>query len=1165
MRLGRGSDETRAGATMRLARLGLCVGACAVALLVTSAPALAAPVTIGFEDLAAGTHVTNQYATSGGIPEGPTFETPGAAGFSEWTSAECGAGHVSSSYAHAGGQSLKADGCGGGEFWGTSTFFAMGYTTDSVSFYLDDNGVSSPSATAVTTAFDVNHHIVAQVTTTLSSIWNQVSVTSATDNIAYVAVELGAVDGNTGSPTGVSEGAGNSYLYLDDLTYDPPSSPPAASFSIGADPAGAATADGASVNVTIPVNWFNNPNPSAYPVTLAATTPTGVTASFSPNPTSSGSATLTLAVADSAPTGEWSVTVTGTQGALSSSVTIPFGISSPFTVVNPGQLTLAPCTPRALKLSVDTASSFTQPVTISVATGNQSQVRITGISGPDGPGTVTDASDASVTVTPSGGSATATVDLAVPSGAVPSAAASVDVTAQAAGFQSQSNDSGTLAIETGQIDHVYSAGTTYTPSSVHTSWLTQAGSSITLVGGGFCPGSTVYIGDANNPVAPTSLASDGTSLTFSTPLGATTGQIGVIPSEHALITGPSLTVRTFRNTWGFSIKNGNYHTLLSQDMEDQLFGIDQTNWNVFGWLVRKPEAYEFQTITNNHVPGGLCFGFGYASLEFFDKPADMSIFPTSGGNDPWHIDTSTPALKQSLINFIVERFSLQFTDQLIPIEVNAVAGIHGTNDDLNAIKAGLASGEPVLIGMIHWNGASIEGHTVLAYRTEQLPDGSTAVDVVNSNEPYLTSEESNAAAHDSREFTNSQIIIANGNWTFPEGAEFQGSNGQPWSGSEADLVIYPHSVLPIINGQTPALPNVLTGTLMVAFGSSSDGVTQLSGSGGGELFKRRKLAPRSSWPAGAAPLPSFTSARGPLQLVGLSSAARGTVTAAVSRGRGGGAMSMYLPGLEATLNAGVHAGQLDHVSVNPHADEIGYTAGAPTPLGGTLLSAPTGASTAAAAQHRPSDRVVRFQTTAARGGGDTVALPRSGQFTLTHLGAAASLSVTLGAFAADGQPIAVTVPTLRLAPGSSVQVAPSSWSALGSSPIRITVTVHGHRTTRTVRGTLQGRRFATVRKASLGSVAHGRYGARVALRVAHAPTGSWLSIAVTVLRGRRTVAVAKPVQLIGAGLRSATARLALPRRLARGRYSLRVRLLEATVHGAIQGSVVVSRTLAVRT
>ncbi len=1151
----------------RLMRTCILLALVLVMCLALCQSALASPITIGFEDQNPATLITNQYATPSGIPEGPTFSTPAAAGFGNWTTGVCGAGHITGAYAHSGSQSLKLDGCATGEFWATSTFFSLGYTTAAVSFYVAEDGtiLNGSHDTVVSTAFDLNHNIVEQVTTTLGPqsgpSFQQVQLTSTSDSIAFVAVEHGIVDGNTSSPTGVAEGAGNTFLYLDDLTYDPPASPPAASFALGASPAAVATTEGGSVTVELPINWANNPDPSAYPVTLAASVPPGVTAAFSQNPSSTGSSTLTLTVADSAPIGPTSVTVTGTQGSLGSQVTIPLGISAPFEVVNPPSVTLAPCTPKALNLSVSTGSNFTTPLTISVDTTSQPQVRITGISGPGGPGTVADSSHASVTMTPSGGVATATLDLAVPSGAVPSSAARFVVTAQAASFPAHSNDAGTLAIETGEIDHVYTTGSTFTPPSVTTTWLGQAASSITLVGAGFCPGSTVSIGDPDMPLAPSSIAADGTSLTFSTPIGATTGPITVVPSEHSTIGGPSLTVRTFRNTWGFPIANGDFHTLLSQDMEDELFGKDETNINVFGWLVRKPEAYEYQTITNNHVAGGLCFGFAYSSLEFFDHPADMSQFPTNGGNDPFHIDTGNASTQQSLVDFLVERFSLQFTDQLIPYELNAVLGVHGTNDDLNAIESGLAAGEPVMIGMIHWQGASIAGHTVLAYRTEQLPDGSTAVDVVNSNEPYIPAEESNPAQHDSREFTNSQIIIKDGNWTFPEGQDFAGSGGQPWSGSEADLVVYPHDALPIINGQRPKLPNVFTGAVMVAFGSSGDAVTQLSGTSG-QLFAHGALAPQSSWPRGAAPVPAFTSAGGPLQLVAIDPSQAGPLTATVDRHTGGGAMDVRLPGLEASLQAGVHTGQLDKVSVDPHADAISYSSTAPgTPLSGTLLS--SAGSTAATAGTSLSDRVVKFDTTVAHASTDTIAFPSGGQLTVAHSGKPASLALTLSSFAADGQPVAVALPAIRLAAGETVQVDPAGWRALAGRPIRLVEKRHGRRTTVVVRGRMLGRRVAAIRSAGIARQAGGHYEARVTLRVGSVAPGAWLSIAASILRGHRTVATATPLSLSGASLHSGSSELALAGTVPHGRYTLLVRVLEAG-GGPASGSVLVTRSVHVR-
>ena len=86
----------------------------------------------------------------------------------------------------------------------------------------------------------------------------------------------------------------------------------------------------------------------------------------------------------------------------------------------------------------------------------------------------------------------------------------------------------------------------------------------------------------------------------------------------------------------------------------------------------------------------------------------------------------------------------------------------------------------------------------------------------------------------------------------------------------------------------------------------------------------------------------------------------------------------------------------------------------------------------------------------------------------------------------------------------------------------------------------------------------------VSLHVRRAPAGGWLSIAATVLRRGRAVASAAPAQLIGATLRSAIARLSLLGSLAEGRYTLRVRLLEATPHGVVAGSVLVSQSVGVR-
>src|SRR5262249_14330748 len=145
--------------------------------------------------------------------------------------------------------------------------------------------------------------------------------------------------------------------------------------------------------------------------------------------------------------------------------------------------------------------------------------------------------------------------------------------------------------------------------------------------------------------------------------------------------------------------------LLNEEMIDELFGKEETNFDILGWLVRKPEAYLFETMANKHIPGGICFGMSYSSYEFEQNLIAPSFFPHTGGTDVWHLDSphqpSTPLLK-----YVVERFSLQFTDQLIPAEINAVLGVHGTDDDIHAIEGELNKGFPVMLGLIHWNGIS---------------------------------------------------------------------------------------------------------------------------------------------------------------------------------------------------------------------------------------------------------------------------------------------------------------------------------------------------------------------------------------------------------------------------------------------------------------------------
>ena len=125
-----------------------------------------------------------------------------------------------------------------------------------------------------------------------------VPLVSGSDNIAFVEIERGSKASPTDSATGVALtplSPGSGYLVVDDLSYEPPSSPPESSFLLGASPSTARFAPGAkSPQIKIPVTWTANPNPSASPVSMELTRPRASPAASPPIPTGSGQSILVL-------------------------------------------------------------------------------------------------------------------------------------------------------------------------------------------------------------------------------------------------------------------------------------------------------------------------------------------------------------------------------------------------------------------------------------------------------------------------------------------------------------------------------------------------------------------------------------------------------------------------------------------------------------------------------------------------------------------------------------------------------------------------------------------------------------------------------------------------------------------------------------------------------
>lgn len=147
----------------------------------------------------------------------------------------------------------------------------------------------------------------------------------------------------------------------------PPSTP---NFALSASPASVSVTQGNSIGSTITVTPSGGFTGS---VTLSASgLPSGVTASFGTNPTTSTS-TVTFAAAAAAATGTFSVTITGTSGSLTHTTTIsltvsPVGGTPDFTIaVAPPSLAVTRGTSGNYTVTIAAVNGFTGTVNLSVS------------------------------------------------------------------------------------------------------------------------------------------------------------------------------------------------------------------------------------------------------------------------------------------------------------------------------------------------------------------------------------------------------------------------------------------------------------------------------------------------------------------------------------------------------------------------------------------------------------------------------------------------------------------------------------------------------------------------------------------------------------------------------------------------------------------------------
>src|SRR5262249_9043552 len=153
-----------------------------------------------------------------------------------------------------------------------------------------------------------------------------------------------------------------------------------------------------------------------------------------------------------------------------------------------------------------------------------------------------------------------------------------------------SGTSGTILVQPPPAIYGLSTFIGYAPG--YSAQYLQTGSSVTITGYGFGPGTKVrfngWAGDSYLLATPTGIAADGTSLTVNVPLFAQTGPLVVnLPDGTSLQSSQPFTVRDYRNTYGFSFNNFNFN--VTAGMIDGEYGSPVSAGHLaVGWVLGCP-------------------------------------------------------------------------------------------------------------------------------------------------------------------------------------------------------------------------------------------------------------------------------------------------------------------------------------------------------------------------------------------------------------------------------------------------------------------------------------------------------------------------------------------------------------------------------------------------
>jgi hypothetical protein len=1084
--------------------------------VITPTKVLAATTTtIGFDDLSPGTTVSTQYAAQGvdfatGIVNNNVYCYPVIQA-------------VASGMAQSGTQVADAS-CANGEFPDSSIRGDLSNSAQNVSVYAGFSPSSTPPTTAsvTLTAYDISGAVVNTATQTVTAgagTHTQLSVSSSSPNV--VAFDVTSTQAN---------------VSIDDLTFDNPSGVPA-DFSLNSQTTVLYPVQGSSTTDTVVIHRLNGSNGAI--AFSASGLPTGVQATFSPNPATgtTASTTMTLsadATAPPPPSGVYpTITITGTPadagvGPAPRTATLQVDVGQLFSIFVPPAIKVPPCSTLQIPVTVNAAAGFSGTVTLTannVPADDQASFS---------PQTLTEPGQTHTTLT-----LTSQSDLSGASGDVSITAAGGGVTDTSGPFTVSRVPPSITDIADSSNNPLHSGQTPQGASP-------DLGTVVIIHGQGFCPGSTVYFGNELATSIQQGPFTDGlgpygdeTAIRTSVPVLATSGEVYVVPpqlgraqpligagSPAAIAPGTAsapFTIDSYRDTDGFSFDNGStFQNKVGgysfSDVSD-VFGYDQTHVSVnvcWPWScpvstpVPNPLALVFWGIANEALRDGQCFGFSLASQRFLHGDQIFPAFPSQPGatqETVWNLQgpDASSGPSSGLMHYIHLIHMQQWSSEglrawLVGALENAVAGsesfiMHEVTEALNA-------GDHPLIELR--SGSS--GHVVVAYGVDQdsgnidYRSGDGVIDIYNPNAEFTTSENAITGTTHQTAVANSEIIVhPNGSW------QFRGFSPE-WHGGPGSLVVIPYGTVPV----HPTLPASITGLFDVLFGgaratqvTAADGHTLLDPNGRLNTNRKTTIADATQF---ATLSDSNTSKPGPgIFLFGHDGAYTTTVAGTAS---GTYHDVLFSHGTSASLTAAATPSIKDTISVPANMDGLafGQTAGPASRTRAATVQLVESASDG-------SKRTATIVTTVPKKGKTSTTFdPAHNAVAVTAGGQPTSYTLTLSWAGPHGFPQTFAAPTVHLGAGAHATFAPRDWSALETSKLTVHILdAHGHATTRTLKNKLRatGRYTVALKVVKAGATRR----LTIAARFIHSAHGSsavltWMALKGRTLAARHTIVIA---------------------------------------------------------